>query len=126
MNKVEQIIERSRVTLPVNGTDYVMRKVTSAIAMRVLGSKGLGIIRGAKTDPEREVNAENQADIIRQYLTVCSVSPIIGDVTDPENDKIAYEDMGGDEDQLFLDLMVASGMEAPLEDFTESSEGGTD
>lgn len=124
-NAVEQILAKSRVTLTVDGVEFVARKITTPIVVKVLGTKALGLVRAAQREG-KEIDEQQNMDVIRAYLTECMVIPRLGAETDPGAGVVAFEDLGDIGPQLFAELLKASGWGQQLADFQKPSEGETE
>lgn len=120
MSVVEQILAQSRVTIESGGIEFLMRKITAPIAVRVLGTKALGLVRGSMAD-NKEIDDERGLKIMRGYLESCMISPAIGAVSDPDKDIVCFDDLGGMEPDLFTKLMKISGWGEQVLDFQEPS-----
>lgn len=126
MSAVEQILAKSRVTLTVDGVPFEVRRITAPVAIKVLGSKAFGLVRGAMTDAKREATEEEKLKLIHLYLTECMVSPRVGESSDPEADTISLDDLGNMAFDLFNELMAASDWKEQVGDFPAPSEEPTE
>ena len=113
------------MTLTVGGVDFLCRKLTAPVAAKVLGSKVLGIVRGAMEKGSKPANEQENLAVIREYLAACMISPALGDETDPDGDVISFEDLGNLGVELFGEIMKESGWMDQASDFPMPSEGET-
>jgi hypothetical protein len=123
MGAVDKILQQNRLTLTVGGVDFHCRKLTAPVAVKVLGSKALGIVRGAMSKGDNSASEEQNMAVIREYLAACMVEPALGSETDPEAGIVSFEDLGNLGPELFAEIMRESGWMGQVEDFQRPSEG---
>jgi hypothetical protein len=120
-------MERSRFTVEVGGMDFVLRRITTGVALAAFGAKAAGMVAASKAGSV-DVDPKKAVEVMEAYLRACMISPALGDKTDDESDTITWEDFcaTGLEAELFTKLFVGSGMEKMMRDFRKLQEEVTE
>ncbi len=108
---VQRILDRSQFVEEIDGAPFTLRKITAEMSLSIMGKRSLGLIRGAGAKgrlPEDEA-VELANDLMPKFLKLGMVIPKLGDVTDPENEVICLEDLGGLARKVFDILFERSG-----------------
>jgi len=145
LSTVRKVLRRSQFTLTLGKEGdqddplrtYILRKLTGQLALKIVGTKTFGMVRGAIMEAEKKRSAvpeyvptedeQNEEklrtyQIMKCYLEVCMVSPRLGPESTAEADVVAFEDLGGDEEEIFAAILKSREVVEDLENFPQSSE----
>jgi len=113
------------MTIEVDGVPFLVRRITTPVAVKVLGSKAMGLVRGAMSKGKSKATEQENMAVVREYLAECMIEPRLGDETNASNGVISFEDLGDLGPQLFAEIMRESGWMDQVADFPRPSEGET-
>jgi hypothetical protein len=118
--------EAKTFTVEVGGQTYRLRRFNALMALRVYGSKAIGLVV-AEGHPVREMTDAETMSAMRDLLAEAMVEPRLadsGDRTDAKRGVVSFEDLGGDAFEL-VSAVRRSGGGGEAADFPESSPAPT-
>lgn len=122
----DRFAEAKTFTAEVGGQQYVLRRFNSLMALKVYGSKALGLVQ-AESAPAKAPSDEETLKTVRELLAEAMVSPRLAPAGSPTNQKlgvVSFEDMGDDAFELVARIKD-SGRGGEGADFPDSSPAPT-
>lgn len=108
-NAVEKILSESQFEEVIDGVPFVLRMITGKLAAEAIGNKTLGLVRGGQMKDGSDLPERDILSFMEKYLTLCMVSPKVAEVSNPETDEIALDDLGGFGPKILQALFQKSG-----------------
>ncbi|RLA17025.1 MAG: hypothetical protein DRQ62_15400 [Gammaproteobacteria bacterium] len=123
MSTLDQLMERNRVTVTVDGMDFLCHRPSAVLAIEAFGAGCLMVVN--EGTPEQSVAFDpdkvgDQYEVMRKYLTAAMISPRLGKADNFEDDTISWRSLGDIGPGLYNELMNTT--QADVTAFPESSE----
>lgn len=123
MSTLDQLMERNRVTITVDGMDFLCHRPSAVLAIEAFGSGCLMVVN--EGTPEQSVAFDpdkvgDQYEVMQKYLAVAMISPRLGKTDNVDDDTVSWRLMGDSGPRLYNELMNTTQEEVAA--FPESSE----
>ena len=127
MSTVQDLIERNRVTVDVDGMSFLCHRQSAVLAIEAFGAGCLMVVNEGTPDQRVDLDPEKAGDnftVMQKYLAVAMIEPAFGEEDDIASGVISWRSLGDVGPRLYNKLMSTAHEDSQA--FHESSEVQTE